>query len=546
MSDSRKRSARTATTAVTATAVAAVAAGLLAVPASALTGTPAADGALAHTARLTIGEGDTARACSAVLVAADALLTAADCFAGRPGERVAAGKPARKSTAVLGTQTVELTALAPREDRQLVLAQLARPVTGVTPVRLAASGPAAGTTVTAAGFGRTKADWVPGRAHSGSFDAVASDAVTLRLKGRSGAGVCKGDAGGPVLAADGTLVALSSRSWGAGCLGTDPAETRTDAVAVRADGLAGWIAQTRALAPGWKTEALVQSGGGLHQAVRLADGTWTGSTDVQAAAGSVGGVRAASVAGINGDTHVVVLAADGRLHHTIRTADGRWGSFGHIGAVAGTLENVTQVSTVSVGADLHVVAVAGGRVFHTVRNATGHWTPFGDVEAATGPVGAVTQVATASAGGALQVIAVSGGKALHALRAPTGHWTAWGNVAQAAGPTGPVTSVAMAGTGGDAHVVVSTDGGTRQYHAIRKADGRWDSFGDLAGVLGNVTAGSVAAAGVDGELQVAVTTADGRVLHTVRHADRTWAKTLPVTLQGLPGTPGPVDLAGTL
>ncbi|MFJ6934827.1 trypsin-like serine protease [Streptomyces sp. NPDC101132] len=546
MSDSRKRSTRTGTTAVTATAVAAVAAGLLAGPASALTGTPAADGAFTHTARLTVGEGDTARACTGVLVAADALLTAADCFAARPGERVAAGKPARKSTAAVGDQTVEVTALAPREDRQLVLAQLARPVTEVAPVRLATAAPAAGTAVTAAGFGRTRTDWVPGKAHSGAFDTVTADATTLRLKGRSGAGVCKGDAGGPVLAADGTLVAVSSRSWGAGCLGTDPAETRTDAVAVRADGLADWITQTRALAPGWKTEALVQSGAGLHQAIRLADGTWTGFTDVQAAAGGVGGVRAASVAGVNGDTHVVVLATDGRLHHTVRTADGRWGTFGHIGAVAGTLENVTQVSTVSVGADLHVVAVAGGRVFHTVRNATGHWTPFGDVEAATGPIGDVSQVATASAGGALQVIAVSGGRALHTLRATTGHWTAWGNVAQAAGPTGPVTSVAMAGTGGDAHVVVATDGGTRQYHAIRRADGRWDSFGDLAGVLGNVTAGSVAAAGVDGELQVAVTTADGRVLHTVRHTDRTWAKTVPVTAPGLPGTPGAVDLAGTL
>lgn len=538
----RPRSARISTT-----AVATVTAGLLAAgSATAVVGTPAPDGKLAHTARITVGTGDTARACSGVLVAAEWLLTSAGCFAEKAGEQVPAGKPRAKATAAFGAKVLELTELAPRDDRDVVLAKLAQPVAGVAPVKIAEAAPGTGTAVTASGFGRTASQWLPDRAHTGTFDTGAATATTLPMTGTSGAAICKGDAGGPVLNADGELVGLNSRSWQAGCLGTDPAETRTGAVATRTDGLGSWILRTRAQAPGWKTEALVQSGTGLYQGIRLADGSWTGFGDVQSAAGDIGGVRAAAVAGINSDTHVVALAADGRLHHTIRKADGTWGTFGHIGAVAGTLTGVTRVSAVSVGADLHVVAVAGGKVYHTVRNATGHWTPFGDVGAATGPIGAVTSVATASAGGQLQVIAVSDGKPFHTLRNTTGHWTPWGDVSQAAGATGPVTSVAMAGTGGDTHVVVATDNGARQYHSIRKADGHWDGFAALDGVLGDITATSVATAGVDGELQVAVTTADRRVLHTVRHTDRTWSGTGPVRLEGFTGAPGAIALAGTL
>ncbi|MEF2528971.1 phospholipase D-like domain-containing protein [Streptomyces globosus] len=299
-------------------------------------------------------------------------------------------------------------------------------------------------------------------------------------------------------------------------------------------------------APGWRTSSLVGTDTGLYHGIRLADGSWTGFTDVQSKAGHINGVRTAAAAGINADTHVVALGGDGRLHHTIRKADGTWAKFGDIGAVAGTLGNVSQVSAVSIGNDLHVVAVAGGKLFHTLRNSTGHWTSFGDVSGAVGPIGTVTTAATASVGGELQLVAVSGGKAFHTIRNTAGQWTTWGNVASAAGATGLITAVSMAGTDGDAQIVIATDNGTRQYHTIRKADRTWSPFGDLKDHLGTVTVTALSAAHVDGELQLTATTADNKLLHSIRHSDRTWTPATAVALQGVSGKLGTTAITGTL
>ncbi|NXY95207.1 trypsin-like serine protease [Streptomyces sp. BR123] len=520
-----------------------MAAGLLA-PASAhaAIGTPDT-GTYTHTAQLTIGDEVNARACSATLIAGDWLLGAKSCF----GTDATAGAPKQPVKATVGSKTYSVTELAPRTDRDLILLRLDRLVTGATPAKLASAAPAAGAAVTAAGYGRTKTEWVPGKVHTASFKVSASTATTLTLDAAGqGNVICQGDAGGPVLNADGELAALNSRSWQGGCLGTDPAEARTGAVSVRTDDLRDWILQTRTLAAGWKTETLVQAGNTLYQGIRLAGGDWTGFTDLQTKVGDIGGIRTASAAGVNGDTHVLAISNNGRLFHTVRKADGTWGTFGDVGAAAGGLANPTQVSAVSIGYDLHVVAVADGKIFHTVRNATGHWTGFGDIAGAAGPIGKVTAAATASTGGQLQVTAISGGKAHHTIRNTTGHWTRWGDVAAAVGSaTGPITAVTMAGVGNDAHIVIATDNGTRQYHAIRNGDGTWTSLGDLKDILGTVTAKSVSAAAVDGELQLAVTAADDKALLSIRHTDRTWTTTA-VKLQGISGIPGAIAITGTL
>lgn len=500
-------------------------------------------GTYTHTARLTIGDDATARGCSATLIAGDWLLSAKSCF----GTAATAGAPKQPVKANVGSKTYSVTELAPRTDRDLILLRLDRLVTDATPAKLASAAPAADAAVTAAGYGRTKTDWVPGKVHTASFKASASAATTLTLDAAGqGNAICQGDAGGPVLNASGELVALNSRSWQGGCFGTDPAETRTSAVAVRTDDLRDWILQTRALSPGWKTETVVQAGTTFYQGIRLADGSWTGFTDVQSKAGDLGGIRAAAVAGIDADTHVVALGGDGRLQHTIRKADGTWAGFGDIGAVAGVLTSITQVSAVSIGFDLHVVAVADGKLFHTVRRGDGKWSSFGNVAGAAGPIGAVSSAATASAAGQLQVTAISGGKPLHTIRTTVGNWSGWGDIARAAGATGPITSVTMSGIGSDAHIVIATDNGTRQYHALRKGDGNWEGFGSLSSVLGTVTAKSLAATSVAGELQLAATVTDGRMLHTIRHTDRTWSATTPVSLLGITGVPGAITLTGTL
>ncbi|MFE9738617.1 trypsin-like serine protease [Streptomyces sp. NPDC006477] len=519
---------------------------------------PTGDATLAFTGKLTVG--DSKRMCTSALVDPNWVLTAKSCLADNPSESntVTAGAPKEKTTVTVGRMdlatsgghTTDVVQLVPHPDRDLVMARLAQPATGITPVALSSTAPQAGEELTVAGFGRTATEWAPSKVHTSTFTvgALTDAGFELAAKTPADATVCKGDAGAPALRTENgkpALVALGSRSRQAGCLGTAAGDTR-GAWDTRTDNTRDWIQQTRALAPGWKAETLVQAGTSLYQGIRLADGTWTGFTDVQTKATNIGGVRTATAAGINADTHIVALGSDGKIYHTIRKADGTWTNFGHVGDVAGTLSNVTQVSAVSIGNDLHVVAVAGGKVFHTLRNATGHWTSFGSIADVVGPIGTVTTAATASVGGELQLIAVSGGKAFHTIRNTAGQWSAWGNVASAAGTTGPITSVSMAGTGGDAQIVIATDNGTRQYHAIRKADRTWAAFGDLKDYLGTVTVKSLGAAHVDGELQLTATSSDNKLLHIIRHADRTWTPTTTVTLQGVTGTLGTTAITGTL
>ncbi|MEU2119855.1 hypothetical protein ABZ567_30410 [Streptomyces sp. NPDC016459] len=55
----------------------------------------------------------------------------------------------------------------------------------------------------------------------------------------------------------------------------------------------------------------------------------------------------------------------------------------------------------------------------------------------------------------------------------------------------------------------------------------------------------MAATHVNGEVQVAVTTSDNKLLHTSRHTDRTWDTPALVTLQGLPAGPGQLTVTAT-
>ncbi|MFB6812623.1 trypsin-like serine protease [Streptomyces sp. NPDC056387] len=530
---------------VTATATA-VAAGLVSAgPAQAVVGPEAPAGQYAFAAKLVIGDEANSRGCTGTLIDANWILTAASCFAATPGATVPAGKPALKTSATLGDgKTVEITEIAPRSDRDVVLARLATPATATVDVKRAMAAPATGADVTAAGFGRTRTEWVPGKLHTGSFTVNAADATSLTITGKGTDSLCKGDTGGPLLNAAGELVGVNSRSWQGGCYAGDPSETRTGAIAARVDDLREWIDGYRATTPGWQTETLVQSGGSLYQGIRLPDGSWTGFTDVQGKVNSLGGIRSSAAAGINGDTHVLAISTSGGLFHTIRKADGTWGRFGDVFAASSTLGNLTQVSAVSIGYDLHVVAVADGKAFHTVRNAAGYWTPFRDIS--SGSLGNVTAAATASVRGELQVGLVSGGKPYHSIRRTNGNWLGWGNVAQAASGTGPITAIGMAGADDGTHFTVATDNGAHQYHSLRNFDGTWSPFGDLKPYLGGINAKALSTAAVNGELQVAVTTDDGRVVHITRHTDRTWGAPATVPLAGLPGAPGALAITATL
>ncbi|MGW2255204.1 trypsin-like serine protease [Kitasatospora sp. NPDC001660] len=521
---------------------------LTAGPAGAVVGDPAADGAYTYTAKLAIG--DNLRSCTGALVDRNWVITAASCFSDDPAQpqALAAGAPKWKTTATIAGKSADVAGLAPRADRDLVMVRLATPVDGVAPLAVSATAPAAGEKLRVPGYGRTKDEWVPNALHTGLFSLDAVQPTTIATTGTGGAAICKGDTGAPAIRetnGKAELVAIASRSWQGGCLGTPATETRTGAKSSRVDDLGAWVQQVRATASGWKTQALVKGDTGLFQATRLYDGSWTPFQDVQAKAGSIGGVKAVAAAGINGDTHVLALGGDGHLHHTLHTAAGVWGSFGDLNKAVGDLGNITQVSASSIGADLHVVVLADGQVFHTVRRADGTWTGFGAVFGAAGPLNGVTSVAAAGTGSELQVAVTAGGNVYHTLRAADGNWSAWGSVADAAGPIGTATSVAMARQGDDMDLVAITSTGA-QFHTIRHADRTWQAFQPLTGVLGTVNATSVSATPVDGDAQFAVATADNRVLTTARHADGTWAPVQTPDLSAVAGNHTGTVITGTL
>ncbi|MFE2410029.1 trypsin-like serine protease [Kitasatospora sp. NPDC059408] len=225
--------------------------------ASAVVGDGVPNGTYAFTTKLDIGNGQ--RACTGSLVDSYWVLTASSCFADNPAQPQAlqAGAPKLKTVATVGRTdltagggfTSEVTELVPRADRDLVLVKLAQPAQGIPTVAVGAA-PTAGETLTVAGYGRTKDEWVPNTLHSASFTVQSSTATTVAVTGKTPGkdAICKGDTGGPALRAKAgggvELAGVNSLSWQGGCLGSG-AETRTGAVETRVDDLAGWVFDTR-------------------------------------------------------------------------------------------------------------------------------------------------------------------------------------------------------------------------------------------------------------------------------------------------------------
>jgi hypothetical protein len=231
-------------------------AGSLVVAGSVVTGGPAhavtagvavADGADPFVVRLHIGD---LRSCTGVLIDPQWILTATSCFADG-GQPVAAGSPAQPTTATIGGMVTPIVRIVAHPDRGITLAKLPLRLTDAVTLPVSGTAAVSGDSVTVAGYGRTATEWVPDRLQHASATVRSTTATSLDL---TGASVCKGDAGAPVLRVTGgttQLVALSLGSQQQGCLGETG--TQDGSTAVRLDDLAGWItANTPARLPSFE------------------------------------------------------------------------------------------------------------------------------------------------------------------------------------------------------------------------------------------------------------------------------------------------------
>lgn len=193
------------------------------------------------------------KACSAALIDPSWVITSATCLTAS-----ATGAPTENATVSVGAVDVSTGAgtnakvvkVIGRTDRDVALAKLDKPATGIAPVALATTAPVSGESLQLAGFGRTATEWVPARPSVATFSVSSVNATEVSVTSANGSDTCLGDAGGPALRTVGDkveVVAINSRSWQHGCLAVT--ETREGGTEARVDDLADWVRQNTVPAP---------------------------------------------------------------------------------------------------------------------------------------------------------------------------------------------------------------------------------------------------------------------------------------------------------
>lgn len=265
--------------------------------------------------------------------------------------------------------------------------------------------------------------------------------------------------------------------------------------------------------------------------------------------------RVAGAYDASGRLHFVDTAF-GAIGHAARRNDGFWDRARRdvkaLTSDPGTI--AAAACTVDPAGTLHVCAItAGGGISHTLRTNAGAWQPFmGDVKAATSDPGyAVAVGCAADSDGRVHVcVTTTTAEVWHTIRHADGSWNPGFSklTMSAPGPGRPEGVACAADANRDLHVCVTTSDGAI-WHTIRHANGTWvPAFGDVKAVTSDPgTAVSVACAADGGkDLHVCVTTYDGGLWHTIRHPDGSWQRVFGDvrTAAGNPGQFGAVACAG--
>ncbi|MDI1462182.1 trypsin-like serine protease [Catellatospora sp. KI3] len=215
------------------------------------------------------------RSCTATLIAPRWVVTAASCFADQVQvPTLAEGVPARASSVVFpGHAATAIDWISPRADRDAVLARLAAPVTDITPLALAPTAAPTGTNLDTFGYVRSGTGWTSDvqQAAQVNFDTAAAGTLTAA----TGAQLCKGMAGAPVLAS-GKVAAVLSQAGQSGC--PDTTSTDSSITAARTDDFGTWanLVTSATAAHTWTLADMPAAGSGTAVAA-TADNVFTGA-----------------------------------------------------------------------------------------------------------------------------------------------------------------------------------------------------------------------------------------------------------------------------